>query len=195
MKKMMLMSVGALVLLIGLSFTGMETSAIDLTKSSVEWSGKKVTGSHMGTIQLQSGELEMSEGVLTGGKFVIDMNSIKCTDLQGGGAAKLEGHLKSEDFFGVKLYPTATFQITKVSSRGMEGDYKIVGDLTIKETTKEIKFNAQVENMKGDTKVRADITIDRTDFDVRYGSGSFFDNLGDKTIYDDFDLSVMLVVK
>jgi len=168
---------------------------VDPDKSIIEWEGKKVTGAHSGTIQIQSGMLEMLDGNLVGGKFVIDMNSIKNTDIEGGGARKLEGHLKSPDFFGVEAHPKSQFVITKVSSRGTEGDYKIVGDMTIKEITKEIKFNAQLESEKGMTAVSADITIDRSDFDIRYGSGSFFDNLGDKTIYDDFTLRVKLVAK
>ena len=78
-------------------------------------------------------------------------------------------------------------------SRGKPGEYKIIGNLTIKETTKEIKFNTLITEVDGKNVATADITIDRSDFDVRYGSGSFFDNLGDKTIYDEFDLSVNLV--
>jgi len=80
-----------------------------------------------------------------------------------------------------------------VISRGKPGDYRIEGDLTIKETTKPIKFNAKVNQEEGSTSATADITIDRAEYNVRYGSGSFFDNLGDKTIYDEFDLTVELV--
>ena len=146
-------------------------------------------GSHEGTIQLESGALEFDDnGVLTGGNFVINMNSIANTDMSGDSANKLIGHLKSGDFFGVEKFPTATFNIKNVVSRGTPGSYKIVGDLTIKGITKEIKFNAQLN----DGEATADIKIDRSEFDIRYGSGSFFDNLGDKTIYDEFDLSINL---
>ena len=165
------------------------TKSLNLSESVITWKGKKVTGSHTGNINIQEGGLEFDEaGMLTGGMFVIDMNSITCTDLGAGGAAKLVGHLKSDDFFGVATYPTAKFEITKVVSRGTPGSYKIVGNLTIKETTKEIKFQADLTDSSGS----ADIVIDRSDFNVRYGSGSFFDNLGDKTIYDEFELSVNL---
>ena len=184
-----------LVVLMASAFTvPTETStaaSIDLNKSTVIWKGYKVTGSHEGTIALKSGSLDMKDGVLTGGSFEIDMTTLKTTDLKGEYAQKLEGHLKSDDFFGVATYPTAKFEVTKVVSRGTPGDYKVIGNLTIKETTKEIKFMTHVE----DGTATADITIDRSDFDVRYGSGSFFDNLGDKTIYDEFDLNVTLVVK
>ena len=134
--------------------------------------------------------LEMDEnGNLTRGKFEIDMTTIRCTDLSGDSQAKLEGHLKSDDFFGVKNYNTATLVAKNFIPNGREGEYKVIADLTIKGITKEIKFYANV----GENNATADITVDRTEFDVRYGSGSFFDNLGDKTIYDNFDLTVNLV--
>lgn len=168
---------------------GSPVQNIDITKSSVAWSGYKVTGSHQGTIAVKSGTLKFNEGVLTGGNVVIDMTSINCTDLQAGkGKESLEGHLKSEDFFGVAQFPTANMIINKVASRGKEGEYKITALLTIKNTTKEIKFDAVLLNGIATAKIK----IDRTDFDVRYGSGSFFDSLGDKTIYDEFDLDVKL---
>lgn len=166
------------------------TKNVNIKESNIEWKGYKVLGSHTGTIQIKDGSFQFDDnGQLTGGGFIIDMTTIKVTDLEGNGAKKLEGHLSSTDFFGVENHPTATFTITKVVSRGNPGEYKIVGDLTIKETTKEIKFNANVD----ENFAAADITIDRSEFDVRYGSGSFFDNLGDKTIYDEFDLTVSLV--
>lgn len=167
--------------------------SIDTEASEVTWKGYKVTGSHEGTISVKEGNLDFTDGQLTGGSFAIDMATIKTTDLTGGTAAKLEGHLKSPDFFGVENFPTATFNITKVISRGTPGDYRVTGDLTIKESTKEIKFNTKVIEEDGLYTATADLTIDRTDFDVRYGSGSFIDNLGDKTIYDEFELGIKLV--
>lgn len=166
------------------------TKQVNIEKSVVTWKGYKVLGSHTGTIQVSEGELTFDDEGLTGGNFMINMSSLTCTDLESGkGKEKLEGHLKSDDFFGVNNFPTASFEITKVVSRGKEGEYKIVGNLTIKETTKEIKFNAVVK----DNQAMADIKVDRSEFDVRYGSGSFFDNLGDNTIYDEFDLYINLV--
>ncbi len=178
-----------------LAFTGFgeaEKVKVDVDASSVNWVGKKVTGQHNGTIALQGGRLEMEEGVLTGGIFTIDMTTINCEDLSGGGKGKLEGHLKSDDFFGVETYPTATFVITKAVPQG-PGNYKVVGNITIKGATQEIQFPATLEENGGVYTATADLTIDRSKFDIRYGSGSFFDNLGDKTIYDDFELSVSLV--
>lgn len=165
-----------------------ETKSIKVEESTVTWTGKKVTGSHTGTITLKEGNLVFDGENLTGGVFTVDMGTINVTDLKGDSKGSLEGHLKSPDFFGVESNPTAKFEITKVVSRGTPGDYKIIGNVTIKGKTKEIKFLASVK----DGVATADITIDRTDFDVRYGSGSFFDSLGDKTIYDDFNLVLNL---
>ena len=116
------------------------------------------------------------------------MTSINSTDVSGKAKENLDGHLKSEDFFGIAKFPEAKLDITRVVSKGKPGEYKVVANITIKNTTKEIKFDAMVANGKA----TANIKLDRTDFDVRYGSGSFFDNLGDKTIYDEFDLMVSL---
>ena len=168
----------------------------EIQSSSITWKGYKVTGEHAGTVNLKSGNVEFdSDGNLTGGKVVMDMTSIAVTDLTGDMAGKLQGHLSSDDFFGVATHPTATLVITNVAAKGTPGDYKVTADLTIKETTKEIKFYASVKDMDGMKKVTADVKVDRSDFNVKYGSGSFFDNLGDKTIYDEFDIMVELMVK
>jgi len=192
MKNLKTLTVAVLALSL-FSFTAMIDKKVNTEQSTVKWVGKKVTGQHEGTINLESGSLQFDGKTLTGGNFVIDMTTITVTDLEGKGKTNLEGHLKSDDFFGVTTYPTAKFEITKVVSRGKAGDYKVTGNLTIKETTKEIRFNATVDNSTGVPVATADITIDRSDFNVKYGSGSFFDNLGDKTIYDEFDLGLKLV--
>ncbi|MGB1242586.1 MAG: YceI family protein [Chitinophagales bacterium] len=174
--------------------TETETYTVDTEASEVTWKGYKVTGSHEGTIAVKNGSLEFTEGALTGGSFEMDMTSIVCTDLEGGTADKLVGHLASDDFFGVKTYPTSTFVITSVVSRGQAGDYKVIGDLTIKESTHSIKLQVQLtEGEEGEMTATTAATIDRSDYNVKYGSGSFFDGLGDKTIYDEFDLGIKLV--
>jgi len=185
----------AAIAFVGFAFTTLVDVSVDTSESFVSWKGYKVTGSHHGKVKLQEGNFAYENDQLVGGGFVIDMSSIAVEDLQGEYAKKLEGHLKSPDFFGIEKYPTARFEITKVISRGTPGSYKVIGNLTIKETTKQIKFNTQVEEKDGKKVATADITIDRSEFNVRYGSGSFFDNLGDKTIYDEFELSVNLVSK
>lgn len=188
----------ALIGLFALSFTNPVNEItklnVDTAKSQVNWKGYKVLGSHEGTIVIKDGNLDFDGDQLTGGSFTIDMTTINCTDLEGEYKGKLEGHLKSDDFFGVSNFPTANFTITKVASRGKAGEYKVVGNLTIKGITKEIKFNAVISEKDGQTIATAPIKIDRSEFNVKYGSGSFFDNLGDNTIYDEFDLNVNLVV-
>ncbi len=166
-----------------------KTINLDNTNATISWKGYKIGGSHEGNVGLASGDIQMTDGALSGGNFVIDMASISCTDMEGEYADKLVGHLASDDFFGVASYPTAKLDITKVVSRGVAGEYKVIADLTIKDKTNPVKFNV-FTNEAGE--MTANITIDRSEYDVRYGSGSFFDNLGDNTIYDEFEISVTL---
>ncbi|MBY5959359.1 YceI family protein [Membranicola marinus] len=166
---------------------------IDPTKSTLRWDGYKVTGQHHGSVAIESGELIFDGGQLKSGRFVMDMPSIEVHDLEGEYRTKLENHLKSDDFFGVASHPKATFEIDKAIPYGTTGLYKVEGQLTIKKITKPIKFEAQVDHKNGVMTATADIQIDRSEYNVRYGSGSFFDNLGDKTIYDEFDIKVKLV--
>jgi predicted outer membrane repeat protein len=171
------------------------TYTVDTNASSIVWTGYKVTGKHTGTVKVKNGNLVIDNGVLTGGSFDIDMTSIKDTDLEGEWAAKLEGHLKSDDFFGTNNFATSKFVITRAIPQDSKGNYKIIGNLTIKETTKEVKFQANVAEAGGAITASGKITVDRSEYNVKYGSGSFFDGLGDKTIYDEFDLQVNLVAK
>lgn len=173
-----------------------KAGAIDTEASNIEWTGYKVLGQHSGDLKLESGKIAFdSNGNLTGGNFAIDMSSLTVTDIEGEMAQKLAGHLHSADFFNSAEFPTAQLTIKKVISRGKTGEYKIIADLTIKGITREIKFNAVTSTEKDQMVLAADIIIDRSDFDIRYGSGSFFDSLGDNTIYDEFDVSVKLVLK
>jgi polyisoprenoid-binding protein YceI len=186
-----------IILLIGTSaFVAQEVInySVDTNESTIIWKGYKVAGGHEGTIDLNGGDLEYTDGLLTGGSFEIDMTTMKVTDLKGGSAEKLLGHLKSDDFFGVANHPTAKFVITSVSPQGTNR-YKVTGDLTIKETTKPIKFITTTKETDGIITANAEIEVDRSEYDVKYGSGTFFDNLGDKAIYDNFDLNVTLVTE
>jgi len=164
-----------------------EIIPVKAEESQVTWKAYKVTGSHMGTINLKEGALIFDEGALTGGSFVVDMTSLVTTDLEGEYKQKLEGHLKSEDFFGVDEHPTSTLEFTKVEATG-KNSYEVTGDLTIKGITKPVTFDVSVYG----NKATATMKVDRALYNVRYGSGSFFENLGDKTIYDEFDLVVDL---
>ena len=160
---------------------------VSITKSSVTWKGYKVTGSHTGTIALKSGSLSFEDSKLVGGAFVMDMNSIACTDLEGVYKGKLEGHLKSDDFFGVENNPTARLVFTNVTA-GDKGVYTVKGDLTIKGKTNSILFDLTVNEHNATTTLK----INRAKYDVKYGSTSFFEGLKDKAIYDEFDLQVNL---
>lgn len=192
MKKLLLLP---LLAVLAMAATTSFNYNVDIASSNIVWNGYKVTGSHTGTVKLKNGDLKFTDGKLSGGSFEIDMASITCTDLEGEYAGKLVGHLKSDDFFGVAKYPTAKFVVTRVIPQDSKGNYKIIGNLTIKESTKEIKFFANLTERDGNVTATGKITIDRSEYNIRYGSGSFFDNLGDKTIYDEFDLNVTLVAK
>jgi len=159
---------------------------VKVKEGTITWTGKKITGSHSGTVNLQEGTLIMEGNNLTGGSFTVDMTSLVTTDELGGGKAKLEGHLKSDDFFGVANFPTATFTITNVTKSG--NGYSVVGDITIKGITQSIKVYMAMEGNTASTT----LSIDRTKHGIKYGSSSFFDNLKDKAINDKFDLAVTL---
>jgi polyisoprenoid-binding protein YceI len=169
------------------SFASISERKVNVKESKVNWKGYKVTGEHEGTINLKEGSLTFTDNQLTGGNFVIDMTTINTTDLSGDSKGKLDGHLKSDDFFGVEKFPTASFKITSVN--GKDKLYRVTGDLTIKGITKSTSFALQIVD---DQTATAAIKIDRSKFDVRYGSNSFFDDLKDKAIYDEFDLNVTL---
>ncbi|RIJ33458.1 YceI family protein [Pontibacter oryzae] len=177
-----------------------ETYQIVQEESNVNWHGTKVTGEHKGEIELESGELTVSGDQLTGGTIVMDMNTITNTDITSeDDNAKLVGHLKSEDFFGVEKYPTAKFEITGVSpiadAAAGQPNYNVQGNLTIKEKTEQVSFPAIVTMNDGVVNAKADITIDRSKYDVRYGSETFFGNLGDKAISDEFTVSFDVTAK
>ncbi|MDP3314305.1 YceI family protein [Lutibacter sp.] len=166
------------------------TKTSNVTSSTIKWKGYKPTGSHSGTIQLASGKLEIDGEKLKGGSFVADMSTIKDDD----GNARLEGHLKNQDFFEVDKYPTSTFVITSVSNIGSKT--MVTGDLTIKDVTKSITFPATVEVKSGVATLTSDtFKINRAHFNVKYQSKSFFDDLKDKFVDDDFDLQVIIVAK
>lgn len=169
------------------------TYKVDTQKSVLNWNGKKVTGEHSGTIKLSDGALTVDGGKLTGGTFTFDMNSIVNTDLTDPGYnAKFIGHMKSEDFFNTAKFPTSTFKITKVTPKGGNA-YDITGNMTIKGITNAVTFPATVKTNGNTIEADGKATLDRTKYDIRYGSKSFFENIGDKAIYDDFTVEMKLV--
>jgi len=162
----------------------------DVQKTRLEWLGEKVLGKHTGTIQLQSGWLTWSNNMITSGEFVIDMKTIRDDD----GLTNLENHLRSDDFFSVEKFPVSKLVITG-SDSFEKGTATVKGSLTIKGITNPIEFTAAVQKKDDGTWFYSNIIVDRTKYNVRYGSGKFFDNLGDKIIYDEFKLKVTLLVK
>lgn len=163
------------------------SKTIDVNSSSIHWLAKKIVGQHEGTINFKSGTLEMTKDKLTGGEFIVDMNSLTATDLTGDYLGKLNGHLKNNDFFDVSNHPTSKLVFTKVTDN-KSGNYTVTGDLTIKNITKSITFDISLAAGQAKTK----LTVDRTKYDIKYASGSFFENLGDKTIEDNFTLDIVL---
>jgi len=164
-----------------------QKKAIKTSESKINWTGKKVTGEHKGTLNLSDGFLVFDGDKITSGEFTVDMTSLQVTDLEAGkGKEKLEGHLSSDDFFSTANHKTAKLIVTK--AKKTEKGYKISGDLTIKGKTNPIEFDLAIN---GDT-ASTTFKVDRTKYDIKYGSGSFFDNLGDKAISDEFELAVNL---
>ena len=170
-----------------------EAVLVDAQHSKVIWRGFKPGGEHFGLISISEGTINIEEGNLIGGSFKFDMKSITDLDMPADDEynAKLVTHLKSPDFFDAEKFPTAIFEITKVNDIG--GELSISGNLTIKEITKNITIPAAMITNDGSVTLKSEVfTVDRTDFNVRYGSKKFFDNLKDKFINDEFELSFEL---
>ncbi|AFL79879.1 hypothetical protein Aeqsu_0365 [Aequorivita sublithincola DSM 14238] len=167
---------------------------VDTAASQIMWEGAKPTGKHNGTIKLASGTIHLNEGKAEAGNFVIDMNTINDEDLEGEDKANLEAHLKGTvegkegDFFHVKEFPTAKFEMTSIENNVVKGN------LTIKDKTNAIEFPATV-TMEGDKMMMKSeaFEIDRTKWGVNYGSKSVFPSLGDKFINDIMIITVSLV--
>jgi polyisoprenoid-binding protein YceI len=162
----------------------------DTSKTKLNWLGEKVTGQHTGTIKLQSGWLTFADNKIVAGEFLIDMASLKDDDK----SARLENHLKSDDFFSVEKFPVSKL-VLKSSDSFEKGSAVVRGDLTIKGVTVPIEFKAAMQKKDDGTWFYTNLVVDRTKYSIKYGSGSFFDNLGDRTIYDEFKLKVALNVK
>lgn len=160
---------------------------VNTTKSAAVWTGKKFGGAHTGTIQLQEGNLDFKEDKISGGSFKMNMDSLVVTDLDGEMKEKLEGHLKSDDFFSTTSFPTADLKITSIEKE-KEGVYNATASLTIKGITNPINFQL----LEAGDKLTATLTIDRSKYNVKYGSKSFFKGLGDNFIYDNFEVKVTL---
>ncbi len=177
-----------------------KTLVISLEDSKVNWTGKKVTGQHTGTIDISKGEVYVDNGKLTGGFVEMDMNSIKNSDLADPELnAKLVKHLKSDDFFAADKFPVSKFEITRVKELNdpdkPNANAYVMGNLTIKNITRSIIFPAEIKIDNNVLKCKASADIDRTEWSIKYGSGKFIENLGDKMIYDVFNLEFSVTAK
>ncbi len=184
--------------------TNKVTMSIDSNISSLKWIGEKITTSqHYGSLKFLSGDLSfcndkdkvddnpkfnLEAALICSGNFTVDMTSLLVEDLTGSSKERLEGHLKSDDFFGVGKFPNAILKINN-SSDFLNNVASVKGQITIKGKTEDISFD--VTNEKNT--YSAKIEIDRSKFNVRYGSTSFFDTLGDKAIDDIFTLNIKLL--
>jgi len=159
-------------------------------QSTIEWIGRKVTGSHNGTIAIKKGELIVNDNQVIGGKIIIDTTSIKILDVTDPQTnAQFAGHLASDDFFSIDQFPEATLEITFVKGNHVEGN------LTIRGITRAIDFEAELGITADRVTVAAKVIVDRTKYGIKFRSGNFFKDLGDTLIYNDFELNVKLVAE
>jgi polyisoprenoid-binding protein YceI len=167
--------------------------------SKLGWVGKKVTGQHNGSVSLKDGQVQVRGNQVVGGTFTFDMSSMKVEDITDADMnGKLVGHLRSDDFFSVEKNPTATFVITNlkpIKADAAGNNAQVTGNLTIKGKTNAVTFPAKVGVKDGVAAASGVATIDRTKFDIRYGSKSFFESIGDKAIDDNFTLTFNVVAK
>ena len=120
---------------------------IDISKSTVKWVGKKVTGSHEGNISIKEGHIHFDDNAFTGGNIVIDMSTIECTDLDGDSKQNIENHLSSDDFFGVKKYPTANLEVISAEKvKYSKNKYRVKGILEIKNIKNDVEFEVIIDN-------------------------------------------------
>mgnify|MGYP001382251997 FL=1 len=169
------------------------SQSIDVIKSNVKWYGDEITGKqHYGSLKFKEGNIiltgtgKISDKIISG-NFIVDMTSLNVEDMTGRGKNSLEGHLKSDDFFSVSKFNYAYLKILK-SNDPVNGVQTINGDLTIKGISHPVTFTMELNGKKA----KSNLIFDRTKYDVKFRSGNFFQNLGDKLIYDDIKLEVSL---
>ena len=164
------------------------TYTINPDQSIIVWTGREVTTSkHFGNIYFASGQFEVKSGLISSGEFVVDMTTIDNQDLPEDRRGRLEAHLKSDDFFSVESHPTALLSILSSESLA-DGKWLVSGELTIKTFTHPVEF----EMLNSNDGWKANLVFDRSKYEVKFRSGTFFENLGDKLIYDDIELAINL---
>ena len=167
---------------------------MDNDNSSIKWTGRELsTKSHYGSLQMKNGSLTVNTDGTINGIIKIDMTTIDCEDLQGRSKASLERHLRSDDFFSVESHPIATLTFKSEGGIGAGNKLAFNGDLEIKGISHPISFESEVKNVDPKVSALVDMTFDRSKYNVRFRSGTFFQNLGDKLIYDDIEISVDII--
>ena len=179
--------------------TAADTLQVDMENSQIKWIGRKVTGEHSGTLNLSGGWVVVGKNSINSGKFIFDMASISNTDIESPEwKQKLEDHLKSEDFFHTDSFPHAILEIKGRQSLIIENSKKseqIMAVLSIRGITHEIKFPFDLTQSQNNFNAEGSVDIDRTLYNIQYKSGKFFDELGDKLIYDNFTVQFMVQTK
>lgn len=164
---------------------------MDNDNSSIKWTGRELsTKSHYGSLQMKNGSLTVNTDGTINGIIKIDMTTIDCEDLQGRSKASLERHLRSDDFFSVESHPIAILTFKSEGGIGAGNKLAFNGDLEIKGISHPISFESELKSVDPKVSALVDMTFDRSKYNVRFRSGTFFQNLGDKLIYDDIEISV-----
>ncbi|MEE3037178.1 MAG: YceI family protein [Bacteroidota bacterium] len=172
----------AFIIFSAFSNTHTEEFKVDPTKSKLEWVAEKVTGGHNGYVSVKSGSVLMDHGKIAKASFSIDMTSITNVDIESEKyREKLIDHLKSEDFFEVDKHPEVTFKMIRSNSLA-KNKYNVLAELTIKGNKNVISFPLELTQSGSELNCKGTFKFDRTKYDIIYGSGTFFDNLGDKAI-------------
>ena len=172
------------------------TYSLLIDDSELSWIGTELsTKTHTGTIDFTDGTIVVDSDNTISGNIKINMSTINVTDLQGRSKEMLERHLRSSDFFEVESYSEAKFSFISKSFDKLTNQISFVGDLTIKDITNPISFNATLLETSPFLKAKAVLSFDRSKYNVRFRSGNFFENLGDKLILDDIDVNIRLVTK
>ncbi len=167
-----------------------------IDETELSWIGKELsTKIHTGTLNLSNGIIQVDNDKKITGNITINMSTINVTDLQGRAKEMLEGHLRSVDFFEVENFPKATLSFKSKSFNKLKNQINFEGELTIKDISNPILFNAILLESSPYLKAKAILSFDRSKYNVRFRSGSFFENLGDKLILDVIDVNITLVTK
>ena len=179
--------------------TANDTLFVDIENSDIDWIGRKITGEHSGTLNLSDGFVIWNGKSITGGKITFDMTSIQNTDIESREwRGKFEKHLMAEDFFFVDSFPHANLEIKnhrQTVDESSEVNNQIIANLTIRGITHEIIFPLEISQSKSIFYTEGTIDINRTLFNINYKSGTLFENLGDRMIYDDFTVQFSLQTK